>query len=321
MILVDIAILAVIAIGGYKGIRRGVILVSLEFLSFVIATVVALALYRMAGPIIKDFAAITLPLANLSAFLIIWTVTEVLCGLIIRYGLLSRLRNKLQPSWITRTGGAVLNGLKITTLVAVGLILFAGLPLSAEIKQPVTDSYIGRAFLGLGGPLRQWLGNGLGGDLGEALNVFTVTSPPDGGKKVDLGFTTTEVKDNPAAEQTMLELANHERSSRGLPPLTVNEPARQAARAYSTRMLAEGYFSHKDPDGHSPFDRLKAGGVKFRSAGENLALAPTAQLAHQGLMNSPGHRANILSKNYHKVGIGVIDAGPHGLMVTQEFTD
>jgi uncharacterized protein YkwD len=86
-------------------------------------------------------------------------------------------------------------------------------------------------------------------------------------------------------------------------------------------MLQRGYFSHITPEGFSPFDRLKAGKVAFGSAGENLALAPTLALAHQGLMNSPPHRANILNPAYRTVGIGVLDAGPYGVMVTQNFTD
>ena len=62
-------------------------------------------------------------------------------------------------------------------------------------------------------------------------------------------------------------------------------------------------------------------GGRKNAAGENLALAPTLQLAHDGLMKSPGHRANILSTNYRTVGIGIVDGGPYGLMVTQDFTD
>jgi uncharacterized protein YkwD len=86
-------------------------------------------------------------------------------------------------------------------------------------------------------------------------------------------------------------------------------------------MLAQGYFSHIDAQGHDPFYRMKAAGISFGAAGENLALAPTIKLAHQGLMNSPGHKANILSTHYRTVGMGIIYAGQYGYMITQEFTD
>ena len=84
-------------------------------------------------------------------------------------------------------------------------------------------------------------------------------------------------------------------------------------------MFARGYFAHDTPEGRSPFDRMHEGGVSFQTAGENLALAPTLQVAHNGLMNSPGHRANILGRDFGRVGIGILDGGMRGLMVTQNF--
>jgi uncharacterized protein YkwD len=59
--------------------------------------------------------------------------------------------------------------------------------------------------------------------------------------------------------------------------------------------------------------------VQFLTAGENLALAPTLSVAHTGLMNSPGHRANILRAQFGRVGIGIIDGGMRGFMVSHEF--
>jgi uncharacterized protein YkwD len=84
-------------------------------------------------------------------------------------------------------------------------------------------------------------------------------------------------------------------------------------------MLARGYFSHYTPEGKDPFERIREGGVSFRTAGENLAFAPTVKIAHTGLMNSPGHRANILRSSFGRVGIGILDGGRRGLMVTQNF--
>jgi uncharacterized protein YkwD len=61
--------------------------------------------------------------------------------------------------------------------------------------------------------------------------------------------------------------------------------------------------------------------IKYMLAGENLALAPDVEIAHNGLMNSPGHRANILNSDYGKVGIGCMDGGMYGKMFSQEFTN
>ena len=65
---------------------------------------------------------------------------------------------------------------------------------------------------------------------------------------------------------------------------------------------------------------LKAG-VEFFIVGENLAFAPTLEIAHDGLMQSPGHRKNILEEEFERVGIGVIDGGSYGRMFVQVFAD
>ena len=80
-------------------------------------------------------------------------------------------------------------------------------------------------------------------------------------------------------------------------------------------MFARGYFSHRSPEGEDPFQRMTDAGIKFRTAGENLTLAPTLQIAHTGLMDSPGHAANILNPNFRRVGIGVMTGGRRGIMV------
>jgi uncharacterized protein YkwD len=84
-------------------------------------------------------------------------------------------------------------------------------------------------------------------------------------------------------------------------------------------MFARSYFAHETPESRDPFDRMREAKVSFLTAGENLALAPTVQVAHAGLMNSPGHRANILRPQFGRVGIGIMDGGIRGLMVTQNF--
>ena len=86
-------------------------------------------------------------------------------------------------------------------------------------------------------------------------------------------------------------------------------------------MMERGYFSHFSPEGNDVASRLNEAGVDYLVVGENLAYAPSVNLAHQGLMNSPGHRANILSADFGKVGIGVIDGGIYSKMFTQVFTD
>lgn len=321
MLWFDLLIVATIIYAAYVGVRRGAILIALELLSFTLATAVALFSYQPLGSWLKPAASFTTAMANVAAFMLIWIFSELLAAIVIRYVVLPRLPRDFHFTTLSQIGGSALNALKTLIIITVGLIFFSSLPLSAAAKRPFTDAFIPRGLLASTGQLQGWLTGGLGRDLGESLNFFTVPSEPQDKRRIELGFTTTKVRVDEAEEAAMLALINRERTQRGLHPLASNPAARAVARNYSRRMLAEGVFSHIDNDGHTPFDRMKAGGVDYAAAGENLALAPTLQQAHQGLMNSPGHRANILSPIYRTVGIGVIDAGPYGLMITQNFTD
>jgi len=81
-------------------------------------------------------------------------------------------------------------------------------------------------------------------------------------------------------------------------------------------MFARVYFAQVTPKGGDLFDRMREASVSFLTAGENLALAPTKQIAHTGLMRSPDIVA-ILQRDFGRVGSGIMDDGIHGLMVTQ----
>jgi len=130
---------------------------------------------------------------------------------------------------------------------------------------------------------------------------------------------TPQVKGLSADESKMLELLNAERKKAGLKPLENDMRLVDISRKKSKDMIDKNYFGHTSPTYGSPFDALKNNGVSYRYAGENLAGAPTVERAHSGLMNSPGHRANILNPNFTHVGIGIVDGGPYGKMYTQTF--
>lgn len=148
-----------------------------------------------------------------------------------------------------------------------------------------------------------------------------LTVRPESTERVTLSFKVAAPRVDADAETQMLALVNRARAENGLEPVTVDPTIRGVARNYSTTMFQQGYFAHVDQSGATPFDRMRAGGATFRAAGENLALAPTVQIAHDGLMNSPGHRANILNPRYRRIGIGIADGGMHGKMFTQNFAD
>ncbi len=141
------------------------------------------------------------------------------------------------------------------------------------------------------------------------------------GEEITLPFSPEKMSVDVSAEETMLELLNIEREKHGLNKLVLDDNLTTLARAHSADMWQRQYFAHIAPDGKTPLDRMKSSGIKFAHAGENLALTKTIERAHEGLMESPGHRRNILDPKFGRVGIGVIDGGIYGKMFTQEFAD
>lgn len=120
-----------------------------------------------------------------------------------------------------------------------------------------------------------------------------------------------------AYEQEVIRLVNVERAKAGLKALTEDWELSRVARYKSQDMHDLRYFSHTSPTYGSPFDMMKAFGIRYRTAGENIAMGyRTPAAVVQGWMNSPGHRANILNASYTKIGVGYVASGNHW---TQHF--
>lgn len=122
-----------------------------------------------------------------------------------------------------------------------------------------------------------------------------------------------------AEEQQMIDLVNAARQQAGLPPLTVDTKLAEVARLKSKDMIDNNYFDHQSPTYGSPFEMMQKFGITYSSAGENIACNQTVPAAHEALMNSPGHRENILKPSFTHIGIGIVDGGKCGKMFTQMF--
>ena len=111
-------------------------------------------------------------------------------------------------------------------------------------------------------------------------------------------------------ESEVIRLVNEVRRENGLKALTANWELSRVARYKSQDMLNKGYFSHTSPTYGTPFQMIKAFGLSFRTAGENIARGyPTPQAVVNGWMNSSGHRANILNASYTQIGVGYVAQG------------
>lgn len=113
-----------------------------------------------------------------------------------------------------------------------------------------------------------------------------------------------------AYEREVIRLVNAERTQRGLVPLTENWELSRVARWKSQDMKDARYFSHTSPTYGTPFQMIRAFGLSYRSAGENIAMGyATPAAVVEGWMNSAGHRANILNASYTQIGVGYVASG------------
>jgi hypothetical protein len=123
-------------------------------------------------------------------------------------------------------------------------------------------------------------------------------------------------------EQEQLRLTNAERVAAGLGALVCDLALTRAARAHSQDMCDQEYFSHTSADGRDVAARVRAEGATFSWLGENIARGQrTPAEVHSSWMGSPGHRANIMSAMFARIGIGYVECPGYGPLWTQDFTD
>ncbi|MBD0379960.1 CAP domain-containing protein [Paenibacillus sedimenti] len=115
---------------------------------------------------------------------------------------------------------------------------------------------------------------------------------------------------NPVSSQSsyadqVVTLVNQERTKAGLKPLAVDKSLAVMALDKAKDMYNNQYFDHTSPTYGSPFEMMSAYGIQYKYAGENIAMGQkTPQDVMKAWMNSPGHRQNILSPNFTKIGVG-----------------
>jgi uncharacterized protein YkwD len=314
MNIIDIILIALIGFAVYSGWEKGFIQSTVDLATWLGSFLIAFFL--------SDYILRFLQFFNFTGFLIRPVLFIVL--LVVFSQLIARICDKVtskipEESYLhsANTISGVIPGL-IAGLVYASLISFFMLSYPmGNLSQRTKDSPLATRL----NQQNNWPGKLLAemaADVGYVSpNNFTVHTK--GREIISLPFKTSQFSPRPDLEVRMLELINRERKKAGLKNMTFDKKLAGVATKHSSDMLRRGYFSHYTPEGKGPFDRMRSDRVDFLVAGENLALAQTLQSAHEGLMESPVHKANILHVSFERAGIGILDAGVHGLMVTQNF--
>jgi uncharacterized protein YkwD len=143
-------------------------------------------------------------------------------------------------------------------------------------------------------------------NVSELIYDFNRAAVGDNPEHIEPGMKLVmPLQTNQDVTNRVIELTNQERSKAGLQALKFERRLTTAALRHSQDMALQDYFSHKQPNGGTPGDRIKATGYQWSSYAENIAVGmSTPEAVVAGWMNSPGHRANILNPKLQEIGVG-----------------
>ena len=316
MNLIDVLLLLIVVLAMWAGWVKGFILGITSLSVWLGSLLIGFFFYQdvsvLLNNIIPSLGIWNLPLA--------FILTIILSRILLSFILHRFIRNTAKDVHHTPANRAlgVIPGL-ITGSIYAGIIaaLLLSIPMWNGLAKEARESRIANHL----GVQVAWLDEKFSPIFGEAAKetMNRIMVKPETDETVQLHYTVESPEIRADLEAQMLVLVNQERTKRGIPPVKADPQMTMVARAHSRDMFARGYFSHYTPENKDPFDRMKKAGVKFLTAGENLALGRTLKICHEGLMNSPGHKANILNPAYGRLGIGIMDGGIYGLMISQEF--
>jgi len=321
--MLDVILIGAFALLLLRGWHRGFVREAMDLIGLLLGTVLAFRFGPAVGAVIKAMSGISSDSARLVGGLIVFFGVGI--GAAVATRVIEGKARLPGLNMVNRAGGAGLALAWGVFLATILLTLGVVLPVPAAVSDALQGSAISRTLTDPGG-VPQEAFNRLAGDrIVEALmNLQDVV----GERRVVL--EGAEVLELPAALDAELEVRqpeaaaifeslNRARVDAGQDPLAWSSALADVGIEHAREMYLQGYFSHHSPFTGTVGDRVTDAGITYRFAGENLALASSAEEVHNGLMDSPGHRANIESPDFNRVGIGVI-RGPLGLMTVQVFT-
>jgi uncharacterized protein YkwD len=317
---VDWTIVAVFVYYAIAGWGAGFADLGLSLVTFLISLWLSIKFHAPVGDFLSQKFGFPIMWTDVLGYIIVAFIAQALLSELVHM-ILVRLPKKVISSKLNKWLGLGVSLCNSIVIVAFFLLVILALPIRGTIKIDVQNSVIGNfivvAAQKYGGPVNSTIDQA----RDQVLNFVTVE--PDSSERVSLPVypTQDELAVDPSDEQKMLDLVNQERTKAGVGKLTVDATITTVARAHSRDMFMRKYFAHVNPEGQTAGDRLEKAGISYTLAGENIAYAPDLATAHTGLMNSPGHRANILDPAFHRVGIGIISTNTWGMMFTQDFAN
>lgn len=321
--MLDLVILAAIVLLLVRGWTRGFVREAMDLIGLVLGTILAFRLGPAVGSIVAAFSDISEEMTRFIGGFAVFLGAGIAAAVATRA--IERAARLPGLNLMNRAGGAGLAaawGLFLATLMlTIGVVL----PMPPAVADTIDDSAVARTLTDPDG-VAQGVFIGLAGDrlietvlnLRETVGSRRVVLDPEAVVEIGAADRSDLVRDHESADE-IFGLVNEARLAAGLAPLAWSDQLATVGASHAVEMYVDGYFAHHSPVTGDIGGRLQAAGVSYSVGGENLALAATVSEVHGGLMDSPGHRANIEADFYDTIGIAVV-SGPLGLMTVQVFT-
>lgn len=314
--ILDLLFVALVGAAVVRGFARGFTREFLDLLSLLIGIPVC---FRIGGPLgerlFSDWAPVAARTLGAVVILAILGLAAAGIGRVL-------LGSRAELDDAEHLGGLVMGAVRGAVFAGLALLIAAAAAAGTPIGRAASDSLIVGAIASPDGTGLRLFETATGEHTITDLIEFNQRFP-EGAVLAD-GYRSLPPADpadlsaDPDAAFEIFAMVNDARQAQGLHRLAWWDAMADVGAAYAEEMYLNGFFSHDSPRTGNVATRLTAAGIGYAIAGENLALAPNPGAVHTGLMNSPGHRANILHREFTRVGIGVI-RGPLGMMVVQIF--
>jgi uncharacterized protein YkwD len=317
--LIDAAIVLLLLAAVWGGYRSGFIATTYGLATWIVSFAAAVVFQGQAAQLVERLG-VHPATARPIGFIVVLVLVESLfsiAGFLALTPVVSAVHRVRGLATADRIGGIFPAAARALFVIGIVLAALVVSPVSSDVKATVESSRIARALIDQISGLQPTLAK-LSGQLGETVPLFVTKLGEDQTETLDLP-SDLQLSADPVAERQMFDLVNEERAAAGLRLLAWDDRLVPVARQHSEEMFELKYFSHQSPVSGSPFDRLRTAGITYTRAGENLAYAQSVSVAHRGLMQSQGHRENILRPEFTRMAVGVISAGPYGRMFTQLF--
>ncbi len=305
-----------------RGWLRGFVKEVLDLAGLVLGVAMA---FRLSGPLGEFLAGrfdVSSEWARLGSGIALFIIVGLAMGVAAHW--LGKIMRLPGLNLTNRLLGAGFAGTWALVIVLVLVSLLRALPMPSAVDATLDESVILSVVSGPESPAQRAF-QSVAGD--SVLDTILALEPLIGDRRLILDEDASveieaadpdEIEARPADALEVFDFANDARLEIGVAPLAWSEGLAAVAEAHAVDMYTSGYFSHRSPTTGDVVDRVVDAGIRLYAIGENLALAATPRAVHQALMDSSGHRENLLRASFDRVGVAAVD-GPLGLMVVQVF--